>query len=522
MKKNFMNSVKMSKPGSNIFDLTHDKKLSCQMGQLVPVMLEPTLPGDRFGINCESLIRFAPLIAPMMHRVDVTVHYFFVPNRLVWPGWEDFITNGGDQPDTPLPVPPAAPFVTIEDDGTNYSALMDYMGVPPPTENPTADTPENISALPFAAYQLIWNEYYRDQNLQQENPYLLNDGDNTAAIADLGSLHKRAWEHDYFTSCLPFAQKGASVDIPLGTVELATGTDPMIIRPADNNPVVGDGALSADAFTGVMRVGDAVVGTNEPGVLDPNGRLTVGSTTINDLRRSFKIQEWLEKMARGGTRLTEVIRSHFGVISQDARLQRPEYITGIKTPVTISEVLNTTGDTGAADPLPQGNMSGHAMAVTQGKYGSYYCHEHGYIIGIMSVMPKTAYQQGIPKHFLQIDSNTQYPWPSFAHLGEEEVQNKEIYGYTAGGSNVFGYLPRYSNYRYSPNTVHGEFRTTLDYWHMGRIFTTAPQLNEAFIMADPTDRIFAVTSPEAEKLYVHHINKITAVRPLPKYGTPTF
>jgi hypothetical protein len=233
----------------------------------------------------------------------------------------------------------------------------------------------------------------------------------------------------------------------------------------------------------------------------------------------MRLQEWLEKNARGGTRYTENILMHFGVKSSEARMERPENITGITTPIVISEVLNTSGVAGAGN-LPQGTMAGHAMGVTSGKYGKYFCEEHGYIIGVMSVMPKTAYQQGIPKTFLKNDA-LDYYWPSFAHIGEQQVTNNEVYAYQTNKTGVWGYVPRYSEYKFTQSRVAGEFRTSLNYWHMGRIFSSAPALNQTFIECDPTsfNRIFAVQT--GDKLYCHVYNKISALRPMPKYGTPT-
>ena len=232
------------------------------------------------------------------------------------------------------------------------------------------------------------------------------------------------------------------------------------------------------------------------------------------------MQEWLEKNARGGTRYIENILTHFGVKSSDARLQRPEYITGMKTPVVISEVLNTTGESSG---LPQGNMAGHGVSVGGGYTGKYYAEEHGYIIGIMSVMPKTAYQQGIPKNYLKTDP-TEFFWPSFAHIGEQEVQNQELYAFTNTATETFGYVPRYAEYKFLSNRVAGDFRTTLDYWHLGRIFNTQPTLSQEFLEMDTEDmdaRIFAVQSTE-DNLYIQVLNKIKAIRPMPVFGTPNF
>jgi len=507
--KNIFNSIQLKKPKKNFFDLTHDVKLSANMGELTPILTLECVPGDKFDLSCESIIRFAPMVAPVMHRMDVTMHYFFVPNRILWDNWERYITNNGPVGTDVTIVPPR---VTIDSTyaGSQYLRFLDYMGVPPIGSGGTLT---KLNALPFAAYQAIWNEYYRDENLIPATDYKLRDGENAlsgADVARLMTLRNRAWEHDYFTAALPFAQKGAAVDIPLGQIQ-------------DNAPIYRDSSsVTPTTLTGTPY-SVVVPGSNSPttstDLFAATGGLEVEPTTINDLRRAYRLQEWLEKNARGGTRYIESILSHFGVKSSDARLQRPEYICGVKSPVVISEVLNTSG---TVDQLPQGNMAGHGISVSSGKSGSYYCEEHGYIIGIMSVMPKTAYQQGIPRTFLKLDP-LDFFWPSFANIGEQEVQVQELYAYTNNQNDTFGYVPRYAEYKYMPSRVAGDFRTSLDYWHLGRIFASEPTLSQEFVECTPedTNRIFAVTDPEAQKLYCHVLNKIKAVRPMPKYGTPT-
>lgn len=499
--KNLFNSIQLKKPQGNTFDLTHDVKLSGRMGNLIPIMAMECVPGDSIRLGADCLVRFAPLIAPVMHRMNAHIHYFFVPNRLVWENWEDFITNTGSV---------AAPYFTI--DGTESAAekqFLDYMGVPPASGGAT---PEEINAIPLAAYQMIYNEYYRDQNLVADVNFQLTDGANTGN-SDLITMRRRAYMHDYFTSALPFAQKGAAVDLPLGEVSLKTAwTGTPNFKDATGTPIAGAvnqaGTVPPEIQIGLIPAKNAY---------DPDGTLEVGATTINDLRRAFRLQEWLEKMARGGSRYIEQILAHFGVRSSDKRLDRPEYITGVKSPIVVSEVLNTTGETAG---LPQGNMAGHAVSVGQGNVGSYFCEEHGFIIGIMSITPLPAYQQGLHKSFLKREA-LDYYWPSFANIGEQEVLNKEIFAYVPTGGDTFGYIPRYSEYRYMPNRVAGDFRTTLSYWHLGRIFSGLPALTQEFIEVDPDDqdRIFAVTAGD-DNLYCHILNKVIARRLMPVYGTP--
>lgn len=499
MKPNLFNSIKLQRPKKNVFDLTHDVKLSAEMGNLTPILTMECVPGDKFDIGCESLIRFAPMIAPVMHRMDVTMHYFFVPNRILWPNWEKFITDANSGL--------VMPYIVYDEERSGlYSKFVDYMGVPPV---PSGGSSQQINVLPMAAYQAIYNEYYRDQNLITPVDYKLNDGNNAGNASNLFTLRKRAWEHDYFTASLPFAQKGAAVDIPIGLVE---GDLPVYLNSSSGTSLNGTPAS--------VNVGAQGGRTDVPAdsLYADTSNATIEPTTINDLRRAFRLQEWLEKNARGGTRYIENILTHFGVKSSDKRLQRPEYITGVKSPVVISEIVNTTGQT---EGLPQGNMAGHGISVSSGRSGSYFCEEHGYIIGIMSVMPKTAYQQGIPKTFLKNDT-LDYFWPSFAHIGEQPVTNNEIYAYTSTANDTFGYVPRYAEYKYMPSRVAGDFRTTLDYWHLGRKFDTQPALNGTFINCEPTKRIFAVEDPEGDSLYCHVLNKIKAVRPMPKFGTPMF
>lgn len=510
--KNLFNSIKLNAPKKNVFDLSHDVKMSCDMGFLVPCCVLEAVPGDKFNIGCQSLVRFAPMLAPTMHRFDITIHYFFVPNRIIWDNWEKWIID-----------PEAATYVHPTFSLTGAEAglpLCDYLSIPSFTHTDQL----KVSGLPFAAYQAIYHEYYRDQNLVPEFDYKLIDGNNNGRPNFL-DIRRRAWEHDYFTSALPFAQKGNAVQLPLGTlndVRVVSNYDDVagqqeITFPGQTLP----GGQNMVNRIDVNQPNDPNFGSEE--LLAKTSELEIGSTTINDLRRAFRLQEWLEKNARAGTRYIESILSHFGVRSSDKRLNRPEYITGVKSPVVISEVLNTTGvQTDLSEP--QGNMAGHGIGVVSGRHGSYFCEEHGFIMGVMSIMPKPAYMQGVPKHFLKHQDPFQYYWPSFAHIGEQEILNVELYADQAQAARdaTFGYTPRYAEYKYQPSRVSGEFRNTLKYWHLSREFATAPGLNKAFIECDPGKRIFAVELQDEDSLYVHVYNQIKAVRPMPKFGTPMF
>lgn len=505
--KPIFSKIKVNRPGRNAFDLSHERKLSFNMGTLIPILLQETVPGDKFRVNSEIFLRLAPLVAPIMHRVNVYVHYFFVPYRLLWDEWEEFITGGVDGTATPN-----MPMIVLADGDEALlrpGTLLDHMGVPcSSTFNIAQGNQLQINAMPFRAYTKIYNEYYRDQTLNEEAIVNKTGGAVGSTEKDeITSIRYRSWEKDYFTSALPWAQRGGEVLLPT-TIQYLEDAE-LFIQPGQGTPQAG---------------GLSVAGNNmEDGA---NNHLSVQNIdnleiTINDLRRSTKLQEWLERNARAGSRYVEQIFAHFGVKSSDARLQRPEFLGGSKQPVVISEVLNTTSIEGE---VPQGNMAGHGISVGKTYAFNKFFEEHGFVIGIMSVLPRTAYYQGLPKIFNKFDKFDYY-FPEFANLGEQPVYNKELYwqvdSNVAQNDLVFGYQSRYAEYKFNNSSVHGDFRESLNHWHMARKFDALPGLDNTFVQSQPALRIFAVTDPNIDHLYCQIYNDIKAIRPMPVFGTPS-
>lgn len=521
-------SVELRKPQRSSFDLSHEKRITTRMGKLTPIFISETLPNDTFSVNSEVMLRLAPLLAPIFHRVNVFVHFFFIPNRLLAEWWEPFITGGreGVGIDT-APTPSFITLPNILDLGEDYldtGSLADYLGVP---NIPDADTAlwtgRSIDAMAFAAFQKCWEDYYRDRNYVDDSAILpLPEGANNdpLTLAYLLQTRTRAWEHDYFTSSLLTTQRGTEVLMPIQGSGAVTYLDQSEVYLAGG--AAGTGAVAGDA--GLMEVALA------PGRIENIDEVTItnSNVSINDLRQAVRLQEWMERNQLAGSRYNESILAHFGRKTSDARLQRAEYLGGGKVAVKISEVVTTAfSEDAASEVVPAGNMAGHGLSFGNTNKFSYNCEEHGFVIGIMSVMPTSAYMQGLPRMFSQRNTFLDYPWPSFAHLGEQQVSKSEIYldptTYPAvrADQNLLGYNSRYSDWKYIPSSSHGDFRTSLDFWHITRKFSTPPTLSEAFVTFEDTlqDRIFAVSGVDTLWCYIY--NSVHVKRSLPYFGTPT-
>lgn len=497
---------------ANAFDLSHDHKLTCPMGKLIPVMCEEVAPGDVWRWNAGVFLRLMPMLAPMMHDVNVYLHAFNVPSRLLQKDFESFIT-GGPEGDDETPWA----YVKAPEGGFAVGSLADYLGLPTGVGN------IEVSALPFRAYNMIYNEWYRDQNLI--DPVEISDGNGLDETTSL-DLQRRAWHKDYFTGALPWAQRGEPTYLPLGISAPVVGNNEIPRFKTDltspNALYMSFGPSSGDVRN-VCIENVSTINQGEPikfsyGSTGLETDLTQATAlTINDMRVAFQIQRFMEKNARGGARYIEWLLNHFGVRSSDARLQRPEYLGGGRCPINISEVLQTSSTDGTS---PQGNMAGRGISYQNVPQFTKTFEEYGYIICMLSIIPKASYQQGIRRLWTR-KNRFDYPLPVFAHLGNQEVKNKEIYAQgTEADEGTFGYQERYEELRRIPSSVHGQFRTTLDYWHMGRKFDSLPQLSKEFVECNPTKRVFAVTDENEDSCIIQIHHNVNAIRRFPKYGNP--
>lgn len=475
------------------------------MGQLIPVMCDEVVPGDFMKIGNQAMIRFQPLVAPILHEINMYVHYFFVPYRILWDEWEDFISGGVTGDLTPS-IPLWEPTSTVS------GSLWDFMGFP------TGIDPDGAYPLDFPrlAYNLIYNEYYRDETLIDEidlhNETILN----------------RCWEKDYLTSSLPWQQRGTAPALPIsGTTSaiwtVAPTADWLGVNADANYTLAGSKMFVAPSLYHPRDANTkAVLEQNQINLTEINNNTVDLSTAttfdIADLRLAFQIQKWMERNARAGARYTEFLKSHFGVSPRDERLQRPEYIGGSRSPVIISEVLQTSSTDATS---PQGNLAGHGMSLSNAYCGKYHANEFGLIMGIMSVMPRSAYQNGIDRQWLR---RTKYDFyfPEFANLSEQAILNAEVCATASSVHNngIFGYQGRYDEMRTKNNMVCSQMRDTFNYWHLGREFDTAlpPVLNSSFLTCVPRKDIFAV--PSEPGLIVSFGNSIKAFRPLPLTPEP--
>jgi DNA-binding transcriptional regulator YdaS (Cro superfamily) len=487
----------------SVFNRDHGLKTTFDAGQLVPIFYDEALPGDTMTLKATGFGRLATPINPFMDNLYVETFFFSVPYRLIWDNWEKFCGEQDDPGDSTDYLVP-----TVSGTVTN-STLYDYLGVP-------TEVPLNWNNFAGRAYNLIWNEWFRDQNLQDSVHVDKDDGPDN--IADYTVL-KRGKRHDYFTSCLPWPQKGDSVDLPLGT-RANIQTDAAV---ADNLAVysttVGNWVQmqSAGSYNMVTNSGSATGQVSRQLYADLSDAT---AATINQLRQAFQIQKLYERDARGGTRYTEIVRSHFGVVSPDARLQRPEYLGGGKDRINVNPIAQTSStDT----TTPQGNMSAFATTGFSGHSFSKSFTEHSVVIGMACVFADLNYQQGLNRGFSR-QTRWDFYWPALAHIGEQAVLNKEIYAQgTTADDDVFGYQERFAEYRYKPSMITGQMRSnyaqSLDNWHLAQEFGSLPALNASFIEENPpVDRVIAV--PSEPHVLMDMFFDFKCARPMPTYSVP--
>lgn len=498
------------------FNRSHGLKTTFDSGYLVPIFVDEVLPGDTFTMDCTLFARVATLISPIMDNMYMDTFWFFVPERLLFEHFENMCGQQDNPSDSTDYLFPTVKSPTGK--GFEVGSIADYFGLP--TGIPNLE----VRAEPFRAYNLIYNEWFRDENLQGSLPFTKADSDTY----DNYKLVRRGKRHDYFTSALPWPQKGPGVELSFGgNAPVVSGTNGIkLYDDTTGKSAFLSGAIESKWPDNMVLFGSYNANfTNKLNLKNDSGvyadLTNVTSFTINQFREAFQIQRWYERAARGGTRYTEIIRSFFGVVSPDARLQRPEYLGGSSNRIDVNVIPQTSGTT---DVSPQANLSAFAVATNgRGNGFSKSFTEHGWIIGLINVRADLTYQQGVNRMWTRSTKFDMY-WPTFAFLGEQAVLNKEIYAQgTAEDDGVFGYQERYAEYRYSPSQITGKFRSTyaqsLDSWHLGQKFENLPKLNSEFIVDNPPiDRVIAVPS-EPQFLLDCWFN-LSCVRPMPVYGVP--
>lgn len=519
------------------FSLSHYRLFSAKMGQLLPIGLTEVLPGDTFQHSTSLFLRCAPMVTPVMHPVHCIIHHWYIPARLLWDSWEDFITGGPDGTDASIMPTIKAP----DGDGFAVGSLADYLGVP------TGIPGLEVMALPFRAYALLYNECYRDQDLETPLDISLDHGLDTTTSTE---LQRTDWARDYFTSARPWPQKGPQVTVPVnsptGSLQLVSDGSALPFKQNYNldskqyrTPVTFHAGTTTANDDGYIQSQVSLIGqvpgaskSNAPvpdgGVYFQSGPVSglsiksspgdVGSIDINQLREAFALQRFEEHRALYGSRYVEYLR-YLGVKSSDARLQRPEYLGGSKQTVQFSEVLQTGTD--AVSDTPVGTLRGHGIAASRTNRYRRFFEEHGFIITVMTVRPVSVYMQGLPRLWNR-RVKEDYFQRELQHIGQQEVLTKELYAGDTNGPTpddvVWGYQNRYDEYRAHESYVSGEFRTVLDSWHMARNFANQPTLNADFISALPTDRIFASQINDTLYCMAHH--SIQARRIIAKHGNP--
>lgn len=504
------------------FDTQYAHKTTFDGGYLVPIYCDEVLPGDMHNVKATMFARLATPLFPVMDNLHLDTFFFFVPNRLVWSNWVKFM---GEQANPTDSISYVVPQITSPAGGYAVGSVFDHFGLPTAGQITGSNTVTH-NALPLRAYNLIYNEWFRDENLQ--NSVVVNTGDSGDDVTDYSML-RRGKRKDYFTGALPWPQKGASVSLPLGTTAPIKYDTFSGGSAADNKfAVMSLGATAGDYRSDYGNTFGAYT-ASIPASSSHNLYADLSSATaatINQLRQSFQIQKLLERDARGGTRYTELLRAHFGVTPQDYRLQRPEYIGGGSTYVNVNPIAQTSATSISGGATPLGNLAAMGTALASGHGFTYHAQEHGYIIGLVNVRADLTYQQGLPKMWSR-ETRYDFYFPVFAHLGEQAVLNKEIYVTgTSTDDDVFGYQERWAEYRYKPSQITGLFKSTsagtIDPWHYAQKFTSLPTLNSTFIQeTPPIDRTTAVgAAANGQQFLMDAFFDCKMARPMPMYSVP--